>query len=136
MRPIFCASALSACTEFPLTDDPVDTDTGPNPYDVQIGPYEVDIRDTSYGIPHIIGDDFGSVGYGMGYAQAADHVCTLSDQILKVRSERARYLGPGFGDEHLASDFGWLGLQVMDQSKAGFLSLGNRQTPGCRWTPT
>ena len=50
-------------------------DTGPDPYDVPVGPYSVDIRWTSYGIPHILAEDYGSLGYGMGYAFAKDHYC-------------------------------------------------------------
>ena len=41
--------------------------------------YEAQIRRTSYGIPHIKAKDFGSLGYGEGYAQAEDHLCTVAD---------------------------------------------------------
>ena len=116
---LFCA--LSACKK-PEEAEQMPTDA-PDPYDVQVGPYEVDIRWTSFGIPHVLADDYGGIGYGMGYAHARDHVCTLADQIVKVRSERSLYFGPGEGDAHLDSDFGWLGLDVFAQAEAGFLSL-------------
>jgi acyl-homoserine-lactone acylase len=74
------------------------TTTAADPYDVPIGPYEVEIRTTAYGVPHIVADDYGSVGFGMGWAHARDHLCTLADQIVKVRSERARYFGRGEQD--------------------------------------
>lgn len=98
-----------------------DPETGPG--GVRIGPYEVDVRTTSYGVPHILGEDVGSVAYGMGWAHARDHLCTLADQIVKVRSERSRYLGPGVGDANLDSDFGWLGLRVHANAEAGFATL-------------
>jgi len=99
------------------------TGTSVNPYLVDIGPYEVDIRWTTHGIPHIEADDYGGIGYGMGYAHARDHICTLADQIVKVRSERSMYFGPGEEDANLDSDFGWLALRVFKQSEEGFLSL-------------
>jgi acyl-homoserine-lactone acylase len=112
--------ALSACKK---SDEPEQEPKAPDPYNVQVGPYEVDIRWTEFGIPHVLSDNFGGIGYGMGYAHARDHVCTLADQIVKVRSERSKYFGPGEDDAHLDSDFGWLGLDVFRQSEAGFLTL-------------
>lgn len=99
------------------TDGPVD------PYDVEIGPYEVDVRTTSYGIPHILADDYGSAAFGMGWAHARDHLCTLADQIVKVKSERAALFGLGEGDANVDSDFGWLGLRVFAQAEASFTTL-------------
>ena len=66
--------------------------------------YDVTIRRDAYGVPHIVAADFGSLGYGEGYAFAQDHACTLADQVLRARGERARYLGRGERDVHLASD--------------------------------
>jgi acyl-homoserine-lactone acylase len=81
--------------------------------------YQATIRRTTHGIPHITAMDLGSLGFGQGHAFAQDHACTLADQILKVRGERARFLGPGPGDTHLASDFAWRALDVMSRGKAG-----------------
>ena len=66
--------------------------------------YDVTIRRDAYGVPHIVAADFGSLGYGEGYAFAQDHACTLADQVLQARGERAHYLGRGERDVHLASD--------------------------------
>ena len=100
-----------------------DSTPGPDPYDVAVGPYSVDVRWTAYGVPHILADDFGSLGYGMGYAFARDHVCVLADQVVRARSERSMYFGAGEDDANLNQDFGWLGLGVYRDAEAGFLSL-------------
>jgi acyl-homoserine-lactone acylase len=75
--------------------------------------YEATIRRTSWGVAHILADDLGSAGFGQGYAFAQDHACVLADQILKVRSERAKFLGEGADGRHLNSDFAYLHLDVM-----------------------
>ena len=88
-----------------------------DPYDVQVGPYETDITWTDYGIPHITGQDYGSLGYGMGFALAKDHYCVLIDQIIRVR-EALKF----HGEEHLDADFGWkaYGLLAMAEDFRGF----------------
>lgn len=52
------------------------------------------IRYTEYGIPHIVAKDYADLGFGTGWAQAADQVCTLADGFLTVNGERSRYFGP------------------------------------------
>ncbi|WP_146065376.1 penicillin acylase family protein, partial [Streptomyces sp. B226SN101] len=52
------------------------------------------IRYTEYGIPHIVAKDYAQLGFGTGWAQAADQVCTLADGFLTVRGERSRFFGP------------------------------------------
>ncbi|TXS34468.1 acylase [Streptomyces sp. ms191] len=53
------------------------------------------IRYTEYGIPHIVAKDYADLGFGTGWAQAADQVCTLADGFLTVNGERSRWFGPG-----------------------------------------
>ncbi|MCG3172565.1 MAG: Acyl-homoserine lactone acylase PvdQ [Myxococcota bacterium] len=79
--------------------------------------YKAVIRRTSYGVPHITADDPGSAAFGQGYAFAQDHVCTLADQIVRVRGERAMFLGPGNNDRHVDSDFAFLQLDVMRKAR-------------------
>ena len=76
--------------------------------------YDVTIRRTAHGIPHIKAQDFGSLGYGYGYSFAQDNICTMADSYVTVRGERSRYFGPdgtwelrGNGSENrnLESDF-------------------------------
>ncbi|MEE1808972.1 acylase [Streptomyces sp. BE133] len=52
------------------------------------------IRYTEYGIPHIVAKDYANLGFGNGWAQAADQVCTLADGFVTLRGERSRYFGP------------------------------------------
>ncbi|MBK8236520.1 MAG: penicillin acylase family protein [Deltaproteobacteria bacterium] len=82
--------------------------------------YEARIRWTSFGIPHIEGKDVPSVAYGQGFAFARDAGCILADQIVKVRSERSAFFGPGDSGENLDSDFTMLTLDIYERARAGF----------------
>ncbi|MEQ1567135.1 MAG: penicillin acylase family protein [Myxococcota bacterium] len=95
----------------------------PAPGGTPIGPYEVDIRTTTYGIPHVLADDLPSASFGMGWAHARDRLCVLADQMIEVRSERAKYFGPGEADANIDTDFGWLGLGVMANAERRFDEL-------------
>lgn len=81
------ATALAGCAErrpgsLAATDPHISAD------------YAVDIRRTAYGIPHIKAQDWGSLGYGYGYAQAKDNLCTLADGFVSFRGRRAYFFGP------------------------------------------
>ncbi|MFC8764294.1 penicillin acylase family protein [Streptomyces sp. NPDC057193] len=52
------------------------------------------IRYTEYGVPHILARDYANLGFGTGWAQAADQVCTLADGFLTVNGDRSRHFGP------------------------------------------
>ncbi|HEX8105832.1 MAG TPA: acylase [Solirubrobacteraceae bacterium] len=56
--------------------------------------YDVTIRRTEHGIPHLLAKDFGSLAYGYGYALVQDNVCTIADSYVTVRGERSKYFGP------------------------------------------
>jgi acyl-homoserine-lactone acylase len=84
--------------------------------------YSAEIRRTAYGIPHILANDYGSLGYGYGYGFAQDNLCVMADRVLTLRGERSRYFGPTadpddpFADEedassNLASDIYYEGLR-------------------------
>jgi acyl-homoserine-lactone acylase len=49
---------------------------------------------TAYGIPHITARDFGSLGYGYGFAFASDDLCTMANDYVTVEAGRSRYFGP------------------------------------------
>ncbi|PWK66830.1 acyl-homoserine-lactone acylase [Streptomyces sp. CG 926] len=52
------------------------------------------IRYTENGIPHILARDYAHLGFGTGWAQAADQVCVLADGFVTVSGERSRWFGP------------------------------------------
>jgi len=56
-------------------------------------PYRVEIRRTALGIPHLKAHDWGSLGYGYGYVQAQDNLCTMAEGFVTYRGERSRYFG-------------------------------------------
>ena len=55
--------------------------------------YKVEIARTQYGIPHISGADYGSVGYGQAYAYLEDNLCLIADKVVTVSGERSKYFG-------------------------------------------
>src|SRR6478609_5464758 len=83
--------ALAATTAMvPLVTVPTVADaTSPRP-----DRYRATIAITEHGIPHITADDFGSLGFGSGYAATEASVCTLADTLITARGERSRWFGP------------------------------------------
>jgi acyl-homoserine-lactone acylase len=82
--------------------------------------YSADITRTTYGIAHIVAGDWGSLGFGQGYAFAQDRACTLIDQVIKVRGERSKWFGPGDKDKNLDSDFAYRQLGLHDDADQRF----------------
>ncbi|MFE7312373.1 penicillin acylase family protein [Streptomyces sp. NPDC057555] len=85
--------------------------------------YRAEIYRTSYGIPHIRAASLGSAAFGQGWAYAQDRLCDLADQVVKVRSERARWFGRGPGDRYLASDLGYRALRLTDRARQSLRTL-------------
>ena len=59
--------------------------------------YDADITRTTLGIPHIKArreGDFGSAGYGLGYAFAEDNLCVMQDDFITILGRRAEFFGP------------------------------------------
>ncbi len=86
--------------------------------------YDVTIRTTEYGIPHIEARDYPSLGYGYGYSIAKETICTLADTYTTVRGERSRFFGPdkgyvfrgnGASVNNLTSDFFF--QQIIDDKR-------------------
>ncbi len=129
---IACVAALglSGCggdPDYEVVDtsqpDPVEkpepTEAPPIPAFAADGALSADVRWTTYGVPHVKGDNLESMAYGVGYAFAKDNLCILADQIVKYNSERAKYFGPDLvpasGDsKHLINDFGFLTLGIRE----------------------
>lgn len=78
--------------------------------------YDVTVTRTTYGIPHVAARDWGSLGYGYGYAFAEDNLCTMMDDFVTIRGERAKFFGQdgtydipaaGVTMTNVDSDFFW-----------------------------
>src|SRR5215218_3828619 len=73
--------------------------------------YRAEIRRTSGGVPHVKARDYGSMGYGYGFAYAQDQICEFADIVTTVSAQRSRYFctdaeSPN-GGTNLQSDFFW-----------------------------
>lgn len=95
--------------------------------------YRATLRRTSFGIPHITADDYASMGYAYGYAQAEDNLCLLAEDTLTIRGLRSRYLGPdgtytipanGATTTNLNADFFWR-FVATDEAIAPFRSASD-----------
>lgn len=83
-RIVLAASAaIVSATLVGLTPAAADTPT-----------YRATITRTQHDIPHIVAEDWGSLGFGSGYAAAETTICTLADTVLAARGQRSKYLGP------------------------------------------
>ena len=85
--------------------------------------YAAEIRRTSHGIPHITAKDYGSLGFGEGYAFAQDHLCSLADSVVKARGERARFFGAGENNRNLNSDITMKAMGLYEQAQSILQSM-------------
>ena len=76
------------------------------------GQYQATIRRTTDGVPHIVAADWGSLSFGQGYASAEDRSCDLADQVIKIKGERAKWLGAGDNNANVDSDFSWKAIGI------------------------
>lgn len=93
--------------------------------------YQADIRWTSYGIPHIKANDWGSVSFGFGYAYSKLNACGLADQLMMFRSERAKYYGPdkvpGSGDNlNVISDLFYKAMDMIPLAQKRYTALSEQ----------
>ena len=59
--------------------------------------YDVQVRWTSHGIPHVKANNWGSLGYGFAYATATDAICVIARDVLMVNGELSKHLGADGG---------------------------------------
>ncbi|MEV7544338.1 penicillin acylase family protein [Streptomyces sp. NPDC089915] len=76
---------------------------GPEDSSVRGGGLSAVIRYTENGIPHIWARDYARLGFGTGWAQAADQVCVLADGFVTVSGERSRWFGPDAATDYSLS---------------------------------
>jgi acyl-homoserine-lactone acylase len=84
-------------------------------------PYFAMIAWTTHGIPHVRAYDWGSLGYGHGYAIARDNICVLADAYVEASGELSRYHGPDEG--RLESDLLWTFVNSDASIRANFEAL-------------
>jgi acyl-homoserine-lactone acylase len=81
--------------------------------------YSVTIRRTAGGVPHITANDFGSLGYGVGFSFATDDICTMANDLVTIEGNRSKYFGPnntytsysaGVTLTNIDSDIYWKGV--------------------------
>ena len=82
--------------------------------------YKAVITRTEGGVPHITGDTYADVTFGQGWASGEDRSCDLADQVVKIRGERARWFGPGEGNENIDSDIAWKVIGIFDRASKDF----------------
>lgn len=92
------------------------------------GELRATIRRTTGGVPHITADDLKSAAFGHGYAQAQDNVCMLAEAVVKARSERAKYFGPGPDTQigiglNIINDFSYKAQKIYSGAEAGYATL-------------
>jgi acyl-homoserine-lactone acylase len=66
---------------------------------------DVQIRRTSFGVPHVLATNYVALGYGLGYAYAQDSACEIARQWVRLNAELSRVFGEA--DDNVASDFFW-----------------------------
>ncbi|MGR5529816.1 penicillin acylase family protein [Vibrio alfacsensis] len=89
--------------------------------------YQATITYTEHGVPHIEADSYSGLGYGIGYAQAEENLCTLSEQLMKLKSQKSRYFGVGENSANFLSDVGYLALGFLEQANSLFDKMGARE---------
>lgn len=96
-------SLIPALTTFEALTAPPDAAAAPAPGPAPAGGtllrsadgvHRATITRTRHGIPHIVADDYESLGFGHGFATAETSICTLADTLMTARGERSRWLGP------------------------------------------
>lgn len=89
-------------------------------YATNVGAYHVTVTRTEGGVPHIVGSDWGSVGYGYGLTFAADNLCVMAADYVTVLGERSLFFGAagtyyqggnGVTTTNLDSDVFWQGVR-------------------------
>ena len=89
-------AALVACSpeqSEPTADAATATATTADTVSTSEPSNEVQIRWTTYGIPHVKADSWEGLGYGFAHAIASNTICVLAREFVTVRGEQAKYFG-------------------------------------------
>ncbi|ASP37588.1 acyl-homoserine-lactone acylase [Bacterioplanes sanyensis] len=80
--------------------------------------YSATIHYTQHDVPHIQADDYAGLGFGIGYVHGQDNLCTLAEQLVKMKGEKAAAFGPGENMVNVASDVGYKALGLPQEAAA------------------
>ena len=81
-------SGSSSQPDAPVVEPPVEEIT-----------YQATITRTEYGVPHIVAEDWGGLGYGHGYVFAEDNYCMLMEEIIRASGQSLEFFGEQGGRE-------------------------------------
>ncbi len=84
-HPVFKLSVLALALALALAGCGDDDDLVPE--------FAATIRTTSYGVPHVLANNFKGAGFGYGYAFAQQNICLYAEELVTLRGERAQYFG-------------------------------------------
>ncbi|CAN5773051.1 acylase [soil metagenome] len=62
---------------------------------------QVEVRRTTYGVPHIFAENLRAAGYAMGYVQMEDHGVRVAHGLVRARGRLAEH----FGRDSIQTDF-------------------------------
>ena len=106
LKSVALAAVTSALLTGCLGGNSSDSESASNaPLSPENGTLTATIRRTTDGVPHVKAETLASAAFGAGYAQTQDNVCLLAEAIVKARSERAKYFGPGANSINIINDF-------------------------------
>lgn len=83
------------------------------PLQVMATAYQAQLFRTEGGFPHVVAEDWGSLGFGTGYGDAQDNVCITARNTLKIRAQLSANFGPAGGNRN--SDFFYAMLDAIGQ---------------------
>ncbi len=89
LTTLFSALILAGLT---ACNDSSDNASSGNPGG-DVSTFNATVHRTDGGIPHIVAEDWASLGYGTAYAVAEDHYCEQAKNILKFRAQLSETFG-------------------------------------------
>ena len=126
MTMFFRAAALalplivSGCSD--SSDSRRNPPVTPEPEPPQELTYDATVTRTEYGIPHVTADDWGSLGYGHGYAFAQDNYCMLMVEVIRAAGQSLEVFGEGQGSEDTDFIFSLVNNNDQGQLEERYLS--------------
>jgi len=91
------------------------------------GAYTASLTRTTGGVANIEASTLGGGGFGSGYAQAQDGICTLAEEYLTTSGERAAFFGPSAANV----DLYWASL-IQDKTVENLLALPYPKGPSAQ----